>query len=80
MTDHCVLSSCRRADECDGHCVYDFGGVRKVKPYPEVPPDVYSVQQEFDSLMNKLGWAIGALLVVIFANLLFAGYILLRML
>lgn len=75
-----MVRPCPTPDECKISCEYDFGNTRKVRPYPEVPPDVYSAQKEFDSLMAKLGWVIGAFLVVIFANLLFALYILLRML
>jgi len=80
MKPDCVASPCATPDLCEGGCVYDFGQVRKVKPYPEVPPDFYSVQREFEVISKRLMWASAAFLAVMVANLLFAFYILWAML
>lgn len=78
--DEAKQEPCMTPGLCTKPCHHDFSAIRKIKPYPAVPPDPGSVQEEFDGLMAKLGWVIGAFLVVIFANLSFALYILLRML
>ena len=80
MKPECVTSPCATPDLCEGGCVYDFGHVRKVKPYPEVPPDMYSVQREFEVISKRLLWASIAFLAVMVANLLFAFYIMWGML
>lgn len=71
---------CPHPDDCTIPCRFNFEAVRKVKPYPEVPPDMYSVQREFDVISKRLLWAAAAFLVVFVANLLLAGYHLLVML
>ena len=80
MKPDCVIPPCATPDMCEDGCVYDFGQVRKVKPYPEVPPDMYSVQREFEVISKRLLWAAAAFLGVMVANLLFAFYILWGML
>jgi hypothetical protein len=80
MKPECVTSPCVSPDLCEGGCVYDFGQVRKVRPYPEVPPDFYSVQREFEVISKRLLWASAAFLAVMVANLLFAFYIMWGML
>jgi hypothetical protein len=80
MKPECVTSPCATPDLCEGGCVYDFVQVRKVKPYPVVPPDMYSVQREFEVISKRLLWASAAFLVVMVANLLFAFYIMWGML
>lgn len=81
MKPDCVLPPCATPDLCEGGCVYDFGQVRKVKPYPEVPPDTFVLlQQDFEDISSRLLWASIAFLAVMVANLLLALYILMRLL
>jgi hypothetical protein len=81
MKPECVTSPCATPDLCEGGCVYDFGLVRKVKPYPEVPPDTFVlVQRDFEVISKRLLWASAAFLCVMVANLLFAFYIMWGML
>ena len=65
---------------CNRPCHHDFSALRRVKPYPEVPPDMYSVQREFEVISKRLLWAAGAVLAVMFANLLVAFYVMWEML
>ena len=71
---------CLTPAHCDRPCHHDFSALRKVRPYPEVPPDMYSVQREFEVISKRLLWASIAFLAVMVANLLFAFYIMWGML
>ena len=71
---------CLTPAHCDRPCHHDFSAIRKVKPYPEVPPDFYAVQQEFETISKRLLWTAAAFLAVMVANLLFAFYVLLGLL
>lgn len=66
---------------CTTPCHHDFSAIRKVKPYPEVPPDTFVLlQEDFEDISRRLAWAAAAFLVVMVANLLLAIYILLGLL
>ena len=72
---------CLTPAHCDRPCHHDFSAIRKVKPYPEVPPDTFVLlQQDFEDISRRLTWAAAAFLVVMVANLLLALYILLGLL
>ena len=72
---------CMTPEHCNRPCHHDFTALRKVKPYPEVPPDTFvMLQQDFEDISSRLLWASVAFLAVMVANLLLALYILMRML
>ena len=71
---------CLTPAHCDRSCHHDFSALRKVKPYPEVPPDTFVLlQQDFEDISSRLLWASIAFLAVMVANLLLALYILVRL-
>ena len=72
---------CLTPSFCTTPCHHGFNALRKVKPYPEVPPDTFvMLQQDFEDISRRLTWAAAAFLVVMVANLLLALYILLGLL
>jgi hypothetical protein len=80
--DDAKQEPCLNPDDCTIPCSRDFGAVmRKVKPYPEVPPDAFvMLQEDFEDLSGRLIWASVAFLAVMVANILLALYILMRLL
>jgi hypothetical protein len=78
--DDAKQEECLTPNHCSTPCHHDFSVLRKVKPYPEVPLDMYSAQEEFNHISRCLAWAAGAFLVIVLGNLMFAGYVLLGML
>ena len=78
--DDAKQEECLTPGHCSTPCHHDFSALRRVKPYPEVPPDLYSVQREFEVIGKRLLWAAGAFLAVMFANLLLAFYVMWEML
>ena len=72
---------CLTPQYCVTPCHHDFSALRKIKPYPEVPPDTFvMLQQDFEDISSRLLWASIAFLAVMVANLLLALHILMRML
>ena len=78
--DDAKQEPCLTPAHCDRPCHHDFSALRKIKPYPEVPPDTFVLlQQDFEDISRRLMFAAGAFLVVMVANILLALYILMRM-
>ncbi len=79
--DDAKQEECLTPSHCSTPCHHDFSVLRKVKPYPEVPPDTFVLlQQDFEDISRRLTWAAAAFLGVMVANLLLALYILVGLL
>lgn len=79
--DDAKQEPCMTPEYCNKPCHHDFTALRKVKPYPEVPPDTFlMLNEDFEDISRRLTWAAAAFLVVMVANLILALYILVGLL
>ena len=70
--------NCPHLPECIWDCKYDTAGMvketRKVKPYPEIPPDIEPVPESWQTVGAVMLTAIMGALAVVCILIFFTGF------
>jgi len=64
---------CPHLPECTWDCAYDNATVRKVKPYPAIPPDIEPVPDTWHTVGKLMISAVLGMIVVCFSLVFFTG-------
>lgn len=75
MTRHCDTGriECPHLPQCIWDCKYDTATVRKIKPYPAIPPDIEPVPDTWHTVGTLMLTGILGVLAVICLALFFTG-------
>ena len=64
---------CPHLPECIWDCAYDTAQVRKIKPYPAIPPDIEPVPDTWQTVGTIMMTGVLAIIVICFALVFFTG-------
>ena len=64
---------CPHLPECTWDCKYDNATVRKVKPYPAIPPDIEPVPDTWHTVGKLMISAVLGMIVICFSLVFFTG-------
>ena len=65
---------CPHLPECIWDCKYDTGTVRKIKPYPAIPPDIEPVPDTWHTVGAVMLTSIMGALAVVCILIFFTGF------